>query len=483
MKKRINIDKSENTSTEFFVQPSKDEVYHFGEKLDGYEKELLTEGVLRQIRKETETNNMKKKWKHWQVVAACLGVAFLVPSSVFAAVEISHYFRSQVSVEDYQMKVDIHKKNEQSTTKAPEKYIKLKANFGSAYKIDKEDSGLCTFTHKDGFDAGKDFWYEIIKVDGKKDTIYTTYDNEVVENLKVNGHEAVYFKTNEIVGTEYAEKYDTCYGQHLLVFYDEYGYIVQFNSMNKLEKNELVKLAENVSVTVTDKDSASGYTLLSEYMKNPISANVELTPRKDEKIDAPVCKIGERLEHEQFSIQIDNVKLLDSVNSLKLSSFKIEDGSGLWDENGNLKSYKRENLQTGNGKNKPEKKVESREVIKPKLVYVTMNIKNNSKEKNTFCLPDVCFTSKKNGEYYLTNIYDNSNRPGTVEDAFIDHMPCYFEETAGGKSFWIQELSAGEERTFNFAYFVDEDMTDKMLLRIDNGSDSDKDMKYIDISR
>lgn len=48
---------------------------------------------------------------------------------------------------------------------------------------------------------------------------------------------------------------------------------------------------------------------------------------------------------------------------------------------------------------------------------------------------------------------------------------------------WIQELEAGEERTFNFAYFADEDMTDKMLLRIDNGSDSDENMKYIDISQ
>lgn len=458
-------------------------MYHFDEKLDEYEKELLTENVLRQINKEMETNNMKKKWKHWQVAATCLGVALIVPSSVFAAVEISQYFRSQVSVEDYQMKVDIHKENKQSATKAPEKYIKLKTNFGSAYKVDKKDVEMCTFNHRDGFDAGKDFWYQVIKVDGKKDTIYSTYDNEVVENLKINGHEAVYFKTNEIIGTEYSAKYDTCYGQHLLVFYDEYGYIIQFNSMNKLEKSKLIELAENLSVTETTKDNASGYTLLSKYLENPISANIETTIKEDEKIDVPVCKIGESIEHDQFSIQVDNVKLLDSINGLELSSFKIEDGSGLWDENGALKPYKRENLKIGNGKDEPEREVESREVINPKLVYVTMNIKNTSNEKGIFCLPDVCFTNKKDGKYYLTSIYDNSNRPEIVEDAFIDHMPCYFKETAGGTSFWIQELEAGEERTFNFAYFADEDMTDKMLLRIDNGSDSDENMKYIDISQ
>lgn len=482
MKNRINVNKSEDTSTEFFIQPEKEEVYHFDEKLDDYEKQLLTENVLRHINMERKDNNMKKGWKHWKAVA-CLGAVLLVPCSVFATVKISQYFNSQVSVEDYQMKVDIHKEDLQSATKAPEKYIKLKTDFGSAYKLDKEDQGMCTFTHKAGFDAGKDFWYEVIKVDGKKDSIYSTYDNEVVEQLKVNCHEAVYFKTNEIIGTEYGDKYDTCYGQHLLVFYDEYGYIIQFNSMNKLEKDKLVKLAGSVSVEETTEDKATSYTLLSKYLENPISANIKQTVVEDKKIDTPVYKTGEKLEHDEFSIQVENVKLLDSVKDLDISSFRIDNSDGLWDASGNLKPYKRENIKIGDGVNEPERKVESREVINPKLVYVTMNIKNSGKEKETFCLPDIIFTNTKDGEYYLTHIYNNANRPQVIEDAFIDYMPCYFKETDGGKSFWIQEFEAGEEKTFNFAYLIDEDMTDKMLLRIDNGSDSDENIKYIDISR
>lgn len=482
MKKRINVNKSENTSTEFFIQPGKDEVYHFDEKLDKYEKELLTENVLRQIKIEREDNNMRKGWKRCQIAAACLGAMLLVPGSVFATVKISEYFHSQVSVEDYQMKVDIHKENMQSATKAPEKYIKISTDFGSAYKLDKEDTGMYTFNHKDGFDAGKDFWYQVIKVDGNKDTIYSTYDNEVVNNLEINGHKAVYFKTNETVGTEYSGKYDTCYGKHLLVFYDEYGYILQFNSMNKLKKASLIKLAESVSVTESAKDKASGYTLLSTYMKNPISANIQSTIKEDKKITVPVLNTGEKLEHGQFSIKADNVKIMDSVKDLDMSSFKTSDYSVLWDENGKLKPYKRENLKAGNGKDEPEKKVVNREVITPRFVHITMSVKNNGKEKEIFCLPDVVFASHKNGEYYLTDIYNNSNRPAIIEDAFIDHMPCYFKETAGGKSFWIQYLKAGEEKTFNFAYLADEDMADKMLLRIDDGSGSDKNMKYIDIS-
>lgn len=49
----------------------------------------------------------------------------------------------------------------------------------------------------------------------------------------------------------------------------------------------------------------------------------------------------------------------------------------------------------------------------------------------------------------------------------MDFAPCYFRETEGGKGFRIKEMRKGEERTYHFAYLVDEDMTDKMFLRID----------------
>ena len=85
------------------------------------------------------------------------------------------------------------------------------------------------------------------------------------------------------------------------------------------------------------------------------------------------------------------------------------------------------------------------------------------------CLPSISFLEKRDGEYYHVYYDDDYNRPSRIEDAFMDLMPCYFRETVGGSSFWIQHLDKGEEKIYHFAYLMDEDFVDRAYLEIGYG--------------
>ena len=95
--------------------------------------------------------------------------------------------------------------------------------------------------------------------------------------------------------------------------------------------------------------------------------------------------------------------------------------------------------------------------------------KNHTPEDDgsSFLLPALEFLKQKKGKHY-TSVdcsYYNTKRPEEIEYAFTDSMPRYFEETKGGKSFWmIDDIAAKEERTLHFAYLVDEDMIDNAYL-------------------
>ena len=61
-------------------------------------------------------------------------------------------------------------------------------------------------------------------------------------------------------------------------------------------------------------------------------------------------------------------------------------------------------------------------------------------------------------------------------------MPCYFEETLGGKQFWMTKVKDGKI-TMHVAYLVDEDLIDGMALWMNDWSDSTTTPVYIDISK
>ena len=100
--------------------------------------------------------------------------------------------------------------------------------------------------------------------------------------------------------------------------------------------------------------------------------------------------------------------------------------------------------------------------------------------EHSYQAPSLQLVTKQGNKIYES--VDAYNRPAYIQNAFMDHMPCYFEETLGGKQFWMTKIKDGKV-TMHVAYLVDEDLVDGMALCMNDWADSTKTPVYIDISK
>ena len=179
------------------------------------------------------SNGRKHAHSFWKIgLAACLGLALVIPTGVYAAGKISDYFSVDISKNHYQAEINLKtEKGENTAPVTPDanqeketmKYVKVETDFGRDYKRDAGDTsyvqdetgkvtavkdeipegsdGMYTYSHKDGFEAGKDLFYEVIYRD--EDGEINLYDQSLIKELKVNQHKALLCQSNVIAGSRY----------------------------------------------------------------------------------------------------------------------------------------------------------------------------------------------------------------------------------------------------------------------------------------
>lgn len=468
-------------------------------KMPEKSKERIHSEILRSGTINRKNRHLFRAWRAG--LAACLAFALVIPTSVFAVEKISGLFIKE-GAGQYETRVELYGDKEsalaEKTSKKDRKYIRVKADFGSDYTLIKDVEyisgddgkmhakkvkykegmdGTYNYAHKKGFSAGKDFYYDVLYIDTKKDVLLDLYNQATRKEITVNGHRALLCRMNTIQGSRYVKDHDSDYTIDLYVFYDEYGYVINFCGMQGLGEDALVSLAKKASVTESGKDKASRYELLSHYNKANMVKLDESETR--EKITDPVGKVSQTMKNDGFVYQVTDVAVSSNVRDMDGDKFEDNTKKSLWGKDGKLKPYTRETLKVGDGVKTPERRVIGTQKIQPKMVYVTMKVKSE-KNNNLFGLPDVVFADKDGKDYYQIWPYENYNRPAAIEDAFMDRMPCYFKETSGGAGFWLKDMNAGEEAVYHFAYLIDEDLEDNMLLRL--GTRQDK-LKFIDLSK
>jgi hypothetical protein len=457
-------------------------------------KRRIQENILSMSsEKKAERKSHRQVWK--MGVAACLAFAVVGPTAVFAAGKVANYFESAVQKNGNQVKMQFSKNDAtqisdvSKKSSTPEKYVKLSADFGQEYKLEKyseqknisaKQSAFQEYTYKDASVEGKDFWFELVYLD--KDKALSTFDNEASEQVTVNGRKAVYCKLNQIVGSRYTSDYDTDYGQVCYVFLEDYGYLLRIAGQNKLGKDGILKIAEKIQVEEATAQDATKYMLFSKM--DPTAWEMQGEESKKE-INTKCYATDGTCSVDGAKAKVTDVQILDSLDGLDktyLNNKNYVDQDQLFDKNGKLKTYMRETLQYGDGINSPEKKVVKTEKVQPKLVYVTLEF-DGAKDitgEHSYQAPSLQLVTKQGNKIYES--VDAYNRPAYIQNAFMDHMPCYFEETLGGKQFWMTKIKDGKV-TMHVAYLVDEDLVDGMALCMNDWADSTKTPVYIDISK
>ena len=361
---------------------------------DFYQKIQLDEESKKRIHDEIIKNVERKKPKgnmlaEWRVAVACLLMAFAIPTVIYAGVKTMAEVKI---IHPFRVSVELPGNQEQER-----KYVHVETNFGKEYKLEKNteiiendngelveipaeqskyEKGMYSYWHKDGFSAGKDFFYELIYVENGDDSTVNLYDIVDQKQMTVNNHRAVFMETGTIKGTRYADKENLNYVNELYIFYDEYNYIVKFCGMKKLGKKGLISLAEKILIKEVPKEKAD------EYMVSDVAFGDFRTEKNaempGEKVAAPVVKQGEKVTYEGVEFQVMKISVSDSVKGSRKYMDRENVSKKLYDRKGKLYKYTREKLKIGDGDREPVKEVTGTEEVQPKWVSITGEKENKS---------------------------------------------------------------------------------------------------------
>lgn len=421
----------------------------------------------------------EKKKKHCftkVAVAACV-LAVAIPSVGFAGEKIASYM---VSVKKDQMHTIFEisdSQNEENKNMAQE-YVKLNVTDLTGYTRDT-DAGLdemkvIHFRSEENSNT-EGLYVEILQIDCDTGQFYEKNIADAQE-LELNGQKAVYMKQNHLVGSQYKAGTE---GKEVAVFYEDYGYalLIQGVGMETMSDHDFLLLAEKIKLTPATKETADVMQSMSEYMAEMNRAEGNNAVGSEDSYIFPtnkMCDLNGTQNYWGISYHIDNLEVRDNLNGLDQKGYqtdvlkKLKAGIGV-DQNLNLQPYERETIAFGDGYENSEQYVTQTETVTPKLVLVTMTIKNISYEDDNDMLPIANPLSyiKEAGEH--TEFDWREFERGEQNIYYRDNMPIWISDSEGGSWFYAKKMKKGDSVTLQLGYLVDEDMLDEMVMEINFG--------------
>ncbi|WP_294784973.1 hypothetical protein [uncultured Eubacterium sp.] len=422
----------------------------------------------------------EKKKKHCftkVAVAACV-LAVAIPSVGFAGEKIASYM---VSVKKDQMHTVFEisdSQNEENKNMAQE-YVKLNVTDLTGYTRDT-DAGfdeMKVIHFRSEENPNKEGLYvEILQIDCDTDQFYEKNIADAQE-LELNGQKAVYMKQNHLVGSQYKAGTE---GKEVAVFYEDYGYalLIQGIGMESMSDNDFLLLAEKITLTPATKETADVMQSMSEYMSEIKRSESNNAVDNEDLYMFPtnkMCDLDGTQNYWGIRYHIDNLEVRDKLSGLNISGYqeevleKLNDGIGI-DENWNLQPYERETVTFGDGYENAEQYVAQTETVAPKLVLVTMTIKNISYEDDDDMLPIA------NPLSYIKEVDDQLEfdwrefERGDQNIYYRDNMPIWISDSEGGSWFYAKKMKKGDSVTLQLGYLVDEDMLDEMVMEFNFGA-------------
>lgn len=421
----------------------------------------------------------EKKKKHCftkVAVAACV-LAVAIPSVGFAGEKIASYM---VSVKKDQMHTVFEisdSQNEENKNMAQE-YVKLNVTDLTGYTRDI-DAGLdemkvIHFRSEENPNT-EGLYVEILQIDCDTDQFYKKNIADAQE-LELNGQKAVYMKQNHLVGSQYKAGTE---GKEVAVFYEDYGYalLIQGIGMETMSDHDFLLLAEKIKLTPATKETADVMQSMSEYMSEINRAEGNNAVDNEDLYMFPtnkMCDLNGTQNYWGISYHINKIEVRDNLNGLDQKGYqtdvleKLKAGIGV-DQNLNLLPYERETIAFGDGYENSEQYVTQTETVAPKLVLVTMTIKNISYEDDDDMLPIA------NPLSYIKEADDQLEfdcrefERGDQNIYYRDNMPIWISNSEGGSWFYAKKMKKGDSVTLQLGYLIDEDMLDEMVMEFNFG--------------
>lgn len=442
--------------------------------------------------KQGKLLHFQKNQKRWQVVlAACLTLALILPAGAYAAGKIKEWYDARF--DESGMTSQIELKKETKVAQEDREIIqyagtneeKLQNNISWAgvttfVKVDYDEKdlepdyslrtaemddvdpidfyGRHYFRYQNDESKGKDFMVELYYV---TDSVSIQENNrEGMEKLTVDGHEAYYSK--ELSSGSQIREYGERFPISLYVFYPEYGYYLLYSAAENMQKEDLTGLADKITLKQVEREQTDEFWLAEDFEEEYYEEDLRVYGNFHKKTEAAIVDGVEYL--------VTKVEVRDSIEGLKKSD--MEGGyQKNCTKNGTLKKYTREQYETGDGITAPRENVVKTEQIQPKLLYLTIQAKNTTKQKkSTFFLGMNLRSLVKKGkkEYYrLENNYIRDEKGMAI--GTVSGEPFYFEGAKKQDGTRYLEFPANSTTTFHIGFLADEDQIENSYINIHDG--------------
>ena len=440
----------------------------------------LSEGKKQQVFDDIcNKYEKKKKIRMPKVAAAACLLAIAIPTVGFAGEKIASYM---VSVKKDRMHTVFEisdNQNEETKYKSmSQEYVKLNVTGLTGYTRDTNagfnEMKVIHFFSDEHLNT-QGIYVEILQIDCDTDQFYEKNIADAQE-LELNGQKAVYMKQNHLVGSQYEAGTE---GKEVAVFYEDYGYalLIQGVGMETMSDQTFLSLAKKITLCPATKETADVVWSMSEYIAETNRAEANNSIENEDLRMFPtdkMCDIGGTQNYWGISYHIDNIEVRDNLNGLDQNGYqtdvleKLKAGVGI-DEKWNLQPYERETVAFGDGYENSEQYVAQTETVIPKLVLVTMTIKNISYEDDDDMLPIANPLSyiKESGAH--TEFDWREFERGDQNIYYRDNMPIWVSDSEGGSWFYAKKMKKGDSVTLQLGYLVDDDMLDEMVMEFNFG--------------
>ena len=301
------------------------------------------------------------------------------------------------------------------------------------------------------------------------------------EELEVGGRPAIYL-----------EKVSSA-AKKLYVIYAEHGYMLEMFAFPDVTKDEMIRIAEGLTVVPTEKTEGNCVMQLCDWNQTeeaeekgePVDSDSDREFSFDKTKMENTHAIGESINMEHAGI--DNMPgLTATVTSVELSdnSSILADGMldadamKAFDADGNLLPMKLEYKKSGDGINTTDEVVKT-ETLPQKIVYATVKYENNGTETlhDIMYNGGIAFLEEKGSQmqfadYFLLSDEEKSSIGCDYREleriGFSQEV--YLSDVTGGErnNNYINELKPGESVTVHFAFKIPEEKLGEMYLTLSN---------------
>ena len=430
----------------------------------------------------------KVRHGHFGRYAAAAAVMGLLGVSSVTALAINGFFEKTVEQEGDTLSYEFQVNYELTPTAVamepgyiPEGYEQVEE-----FKYDKEgyrQNGISLAVAAANY---LDVYQDSLNVDSVKE----------LEKKTINGAEA------HLITIDYdQERVTRCFDKRIYLFHPEEGFVGIVYGGNDISMEELEKVAAGISYTKTDEpleyvseeEKTSEEEAMRQYLEKEQAIReygvpAEYVFKTGESINPVLDHAGAYLEAwqdtapfgEEYKAELENTKgiritvrdteLLDSAEGLPPENFFDYDRvSGVLNEDGSLKPYRRITLRTlENG----EQEEISAEEAQRKLLKVTLEATNLEEETADFWAGEAklaYLTEREDGGFAYPELwYEPLNGQEDHIEGDIG-SPIYFDQSplAGQQSghFFYRELAPGETLEYTLIYVVDSDRLEDLYLQ------------------